>query len=271
MRNRCCCGRRQQPRARPPDLFVSHRHQRHEGVAAAIHATGRGRHGSTRATTWCAARTATGIPALAPRLPAGVRADLPAALGQCEFRVALWTGPRPAAAGRFAADLNGQPNALFDNTRSSQTVTIPTNVAGSTVMANIYSETTFEIFGSAKPAAQNNTNQQWQIVPQPGRSKAGRTTACMAASAATWAPTCRRSIRSSGCTIATSIASGTAGIAWAAPTPATCCGAISRSTTSSACRRATPARRTTSRSPVCSTSSNSAIVTQFRSISRRSC
>ena len=176
-----------------------------------------------------------------------------------------WTANPQLPAAFAAATFNGQPNALFDNTRSSQTVTIPTNIAGSTVMANIYAETTFEIFGSARPAGaeQHQPAMADRATERPDRSKAGRTTACMAASAATWAPTCRRSIRSSGCTIATSIASGTGGIAWAAPTPATRCGAISRSTTSSACRRATPARRTTSRSPVCSTSSNSAIATSI--------
>ena len=78
-----------------------------------------------------------------------------------------WTSSPQLPAAFATPTFNGQPNALFDNTRSSQTVTIPTNIAGSTVMANIYSETTFEIFGSAKPAAQNNTNQQWQIAGAP--------------------------------------------------------------------------------------------------------
>ncbi len=74
-----------------------------------------------------------------------------------------WTANPQLPAAFATATFNGQPNALFDNTRSSQTVTIPTHIAGSMVMANIYAETTFEIFGSARPPAQNNTNQQWQI------------------------------------------------------------------------------------------------------------
>src|SRR5262245_7212916 len=78
-----------------------------------------------------------------------------------------WTANPQLPAAFAAQTFNGQPNALFDSTRSSQTVTIPTNIAGSMVMANLYAETTFEIFGSAKPAAQNNTNQQWQIAQAP--------------------------------------------------------------------------------------------------------
>ena len=74
-----------------------------------------------------------------------------------------WTANPQLPAAFAAQNFNGQPNALFDSTRSSQTITLPTNVTGSTVMANINAETTFEIFGSAKPPAQNNTNQQWQI------------------------------------------------------------------------------------------------------------
>jgi tyrosinase len=74
-----------------------------------------------------------------------------------------WTA-HPQLPATFATPtFNGQPNALFDNTRNSQTVTIPTNVTGSTVMANILAETTFEIFGSSKPFGQNNTTQPWQI------------------------------------------------------------------------------------------------------------
>ena len=85
--------------------------------------------------------------------------------GNANFALPYWDWTaNPQLPAAFAAPtFNGQPNALFDSTRSSQTITMPTNVAGSTVMANIYSETTFEIFGSSKPTGQNNTNQQWQI------------------------------------------------------------------------------------------------------------
>ena len=74
-----------------------------------------------------------------------------------------WTANPQLPAAFASPTFNGQPNALFDSTRSSQTVTIPSNVAGSQVMAGIMAETTFEIFGSARPNGQNNTNQQWQI------------------------------------------------------------------------------------------------------------
>lgn len=74
-----------------------------------------------------------------------------------------WTANPQLPAAFASQTFNSQPNALFDGTRSSQTVTIPTNVAGSQVIAQILSETTFEIFGSSRPSGQNNTNQQWQI------------------------------------------------------------------------------------------------------------
>ena len=85
--------------------------------------------------------------------------------GNANFALPYWDWTaNPQLPAAFAAQtFNGQPNALFDSTRSSQTVTIPTNVTGSTVMANINAETTFEIFGSARPSGQNNTSQQWQI------------------------------------------------------------------------------------------------------------
>jgi tyrosinase len=51
---------------------------------------------------------------------------------------------------------------LFDKTRSSQTVSMPTNNTGTTVIANILNENTFEVFASSRPPAQNNTNASWQ-------------------------------------------------------------------------------------------------------------
>ena len=76
-----------------------------------------------------------------------------------------WTANPQLPAAFAAQTFGGQPNALFNNTRSSQTVTIPNNIAGSAVMASINAETTFEIFGSSKPPAQNSTAQQFQIAP----------------------------------------------------------------------------------------------------------
>jgi len=73
-----------------------------------------------------------------------------------------WTGNPQLPAAFASQTFNGQPNALFNGTRSSQNVTIPTNVAGSQRMATILNETTFEIFGSSRPNGQNNTSATWQ-------------------------------------------------------------------------------------------------------------
>jgi tyrosinase len=73
-----------------------------------------------------------------------------------------WTA-NPQLPAQFASPtFNNLPNALFNGTRSSQTVTIPANVAGSQRMATILSETTFEIFASSRPSGQNNTSSSWQ-------------------------------------------------------------------------------------------------------------
>jgi tyrosinase len=55
----------------------------------------------------------------------------------------------------------GQPNPLFNTTRTSQTVTIPTNVAGTTVIASILAENSFEVFASSRPTGQNTTAATW--------------------------------------------------------------------------------------------------------------
>jgi tyrosinase len=74
-----------------------------------------------------------------------------------------WTA-NPQLPATFASQtFAGAANALFDSTRSSQTVTIPANVAGNQVIAQILAESTFEIFASSRPNGQNNTAQQWQI------------------------------------------------------------------------------------------------------------
>ena len=56
----------------------------------------------------------------------------------------------------------GQPNPLFNATRSSQTVTIPPNVAGPARMSTLLAETSFEVFGSSRPPGQNSTASTWQ-------------------------------------------------------------------------------------------------------------
>jgi len=77
---------------------------------------------------------------------------------------------------------NGQPNALFNQTRNSQTVTIPSNVAGNLVISQILAEPSFEVFGSSRPRGQDSTDMSWlirqgdtgQLESQPHNSVHGR-------------------------------------------------------------------------------------------------
>jgi tyrosinase len=72
-----------------------------------------------------------------------------------------WTA-NPQLPVTFATEnFMGQPNPLFNSTRSSQTVTIPPNVAGTAVMASILAENSFEVFASSRPTGQNSTAATW--------------------------------------------------------------------------------------------------------------
>ncbi|MBS0533044.1 MAG: tyrosinase family protein [Proteobacteria bacterium] len=75
-----------------------------------------------------------------------------------------WTANPQLPAAFATPTYNGQPNPLFDSTRSSQTVTIPSTYVGPSVMQSIYGETSFEVFGSSRPNGQNNTSPSWQRV-----------------------------------------------------------------------------------------------------------
>lgn len=77
-----------------------------------------------------------------------------------------WTA-NPQLPAAFASPTIGSPpvtNPLYDSTRSSQTVTMPTNNTGPTVISNILAETSFEFFGSSRPTGQNSTSPSWQRV-----------------------------------------------------------------------------------------------------------
>lgn len=84
--------------------------------------------------------------------------------GNPNFALPYWdwtaNGQLPAA---FATPTyNGQPNPLYNATRSSQTVTIPAAYVGASRMSSIYAETSFEVFGSSRPPGQNSTAPNWQ-------------------------------------------------------------------------------------------------------------
>jgi tyrosinase len=84
--------------------------------------------------------------------------------GDANFALPYWDWTaNPQLPAAFATPTyNGQPNPLFDNTRSSQTVTVPSSVAGPSVMSPIYAETNFQAFGSTMPTGQNSTAPTWQ-------------------------------------------------------------------------------------------------------------
>jgi len=84
--------------------------------------------------------------------------------GNHSFALPYWdwtTNPQLPAA--FASPThNGQPNPLYDNTRSSQTVTISSTYVGPAKMTAVYTETSYEVFGSSRPTGQNSTSPSWQ-------------------------------------------------------------------------------------------------------------
>lgn len=73
-----------------------------------------------------------------------------------------WTANPQLPAFFASSTWMGQPNPLFNSTRSSQTVTIPTNVAGPARISTLLAETSFEVFGSSRPTGQNSTASTWQ-------------------------------------------------------------------------------------------------------------
>lgn len=71
-----------------------------------------------------------------------------------------WTA-HPAVPPAFTgATYNGQSNPLYVGTRNNG-YSVPVGTAGSAVMNGIYGQTNFELFGSSRPAGQNNTNASW--------------------------------------------------------------------------------------------------------------
>ena len=83
--------------------------------------------------------------------------------GDANFALPYWDWTaNPQLPAFFATPtLLGQPNTLFDSTRSSQTVTIPNSVAGPARISALLAETSFEVFGSSRPTGQNSTAPTW--------------------------------------------------------------------------------------------------------------
>jgi tyrosinase len=84
--------------------------------------------------------------------------------GNASFALPYWDwSANPQIPAVFAAqNFGGQANPLFNNTRSSQTATIPNSIAGPARISQILTETSFEVFASSRPQNQNNTNASWQ-------------------------------------------------------------------------------------------------------------
>lgn len=84
--------------------------------------------------------------------------------GDANFALPYWDWTaNPQLPAVFASpQWKGSANPLFDSSRISQTVTIPTNVSGVTVIASILAESNFEDFASTRPSGQNDTKPVWQ-------------------------------------------------------------------------------------------------------------
>jgi len=71
-----------------------------------------------------------------------------------------WAANRTVPLAFKNATFNNQPNPLFVQARSNN-FSIPNGFTGPAVMTNIFSQTNFELFGSSRPAGQNNLNATW--------------------------------------------------------------------------------------------------------------
>src|SRR5262245_11357189 len=84
--------------------------------------------------------------------------------GKADFALPFWDWTaHPQLPAAFAdPDYNGQPNPLYDGTRSSQSLTISSAWVGSNVISQIDDEPTFEAFASTKPGNDPSHNNPWQ-------------------------------------------------------------------------------------------------------------
>ncbi|HEY5712312.1 MAG TPA: tyrosinase family protein [Allosphingosinicella sp.] len=71
-----------------------------------------------------------------------------------------WAANRTVPQAFKDANFNGQPNPLFVANRNNA-YSIPDTYSGPSVMTNIFGQTNFELFGSSRPAGQNNLNASW--------------------------------------------------------------------------------------------------------------
>ena len=74
-----------------------------------------------------------------------------------------WTTTRQLPAAFTAPTHLGQPNALYNATRTiSPTFSLPDNMVGTGVISSILAEPQFEAFASSRGTGQNNTDSTWQ-------------------------------------------------------------------------------------------------------------
>ena len=84
--------------------------------------------------------------------------------GNASFALPYWDWTaNPQLPAAFASPTAaGASNPLFHANRSSQTVTIPSSVAGSARISTLLAEPSFEVFASTRPSGQNSTAATWQ-------------------------------------------------------------------------------------------------------------
>jgi tyrosinase len=84
------------------------------------------------------------------------------ATGNSDFAMPYWdwAANRTVPQAFRDANYNGQTNPLYVSSRNNN-YSIPDVYVGPNVMANIFAQTNFELFGSSRRAGQNSLNQSW--------------------------------------------------------------------------------------------------------------
>jgi len=117
-----------------------------------------------------------------------------------------WTSKRSIPAPFWEGTLRDQTRVIGQNDQISG------DFVGRPVIDRVLRMNDFELFASTRPRQpfeQNNTDPVWQRRGAPRRYWSGhRTIRSTSGSTETWERSCRRSIRSSGCTTATSTGCG---------------------------------------------------------------
>ncbi|QDG76684.1 tyrosinase family protein [Labrenzia sp. PHM005] len=84
--------------------------------------------------------------------------------GEASFAMPYWdwTTDRQIPKAYSDQTYNGQPNPLYDATRTmSATASLPDNMVGQNVITDILAETEYQVFGTSKNPSQNNLDQSW--------------------------------------------------------------------------------------------------------------